>query len=68
MDKRLATHNNGGKKYTTKGIPWVLIKTYDSASRSEAMQLERKIKQRALKDLLKKINSGCGAVGLAYSA
>ena len=52
IEKRLATHNAGGKKYTTKGIPWVLIKTYNFASRSEAMRLEKKIKKRGIKRYL----------------
>ncbi|MBU3822655.1 GIY-YIG nuclease family protein [Flavobacteriaceae bacterium XHP0103] len=49
LEKRLKTHNCGGKKYTSKGIPWVLVKTYNSASRSDAMQLERTIKRRGIK-------------------
>ncbi|WP_211315893.1 GIY-YIG nuclease family protein [Maribacter polysiphoniae] len=28
IQKRLITHNRGGKKYTSKGRPWILIKTY----------------------------------------
>jgi len=50
--KRLRTHNTGGKKYTTKGIPWVLIEKYSCVSRSEAMQLEKKIKKRGIKRYL----------------
>lgn len=52
IEKRLETHNCGGKKYTTKGIPWVLIKTYNCDSRSEATQLERKIKKRGIRRYL----------------
>ena len=52
IEKRLTTHNRGGKKYTTKGIPWVLIEKYNCASRSEAMQLEKKIKKRGIKRYL----------------
>lgn len=47
IEKRLDTHNSGGKKYTTRGIPWSLVKIYNCSSRSEAMQLERKIKREA---------------------
>ncbi|WP_223549092.1 GIY-YIG nuclease family protein [Aestuariivivens sp. NBU2969] len=46
--KRLAIHNQGGKKYTTKGIPWKLIETYICPNRSEAVRLERKIKKRGI--------------------
>ncbi|WP_366141015.1 GIY-YIG nuclease family protein [Seonamhaeicola sp.] len=52
IEKRLEVHNQGGKKYTTKGIPWELIKTYLCSNRSEAVQLERKIKKRGIKRYL----------------
>ena len=49
---RLAVHNRGGKKYTTKGIPWRLIKTIPCSSRSEAVRLELRIKKRGIKRYL----------------
>ena len=52
IEKRLEVHNKGGKKYTTKGIPWVLIKTYECDNRSQAVLLERKIKKRGIKRYL----------------
>jgi putative endonuclease len=52
VDKRLVVDNLGGKKYTTRGIPWVLVKTYDCDSRSSAVGLERKIKKRGIKRYL----------------
>ena len=52
IEKRLSTHNNGGKKYTSKGRPWVLVETYPCTDRSEAVQLERKIKKRGVKRYL----------------
>ena len=52
IEKRLATHNNGGKKYTTRGIPWKLIKTYNCEDRSEAVRLEQKIKKRGIRRYL----------------
>jgi len=52
IEKRLATHNNGGKKYTTRGIPWKLIKTYNCKDRSEAVRLEQKIKKRGIRRYL----------------
>jgi predicted GIY-YIG superfamily endonuclease len=39
-------------KYTTKGIPWKLIKTVSCSSGSEAVGLELKIKKRILKSPL----------------
>ncbi|WP_223308405.1 GIY-YIG nuclease family protein [Maribacter polysiphoniae] len=52
IQKRLITHNRGGKKYTSKGRPWILIKTYPCTDRTEAVQLERKIKKRGVKRYL----------------
>ncbi|MEC3908225.1 GIY-YIG nuclease family protein [Tamlana sp. 2201CG12-4] len=54
FEKRLSTHNSGGKKYTSKGRPWILVKKYICITRSEAMQLERKIKKRGIKRFLEK--------------
>ncbi len=52
LEKRLVNHNNGGKKYTSKGVPWILIKVYNCGNRSEAIVLERKIKKRGIKRYL----------------
>ncbi|MBC8770644.1 GIY-YIG nuclease family protein [Arenibacter sp. BSSL-BM3] len=52
VEKRLVTHNIGGKKYTSKGRPWILIKTYLCTDRTEAVQLEREIKKRGIKRYL----------------
>lgn len=52
IEKRLSTHNNGGKKYTSKGRPWILVGNYPCTDRSEAVQLEKKIKKRGVKRYL----------------
>ena len=52
LSKRLKVHNSGGKKFTSRGIPWELKKYYNCNSRSEAVQLERKIKKRGIKRYL----------------
>ncbi len=52
LEKRLRTHNSEGRKYTSKGIPWVLISSYSCESRKEALQMERKIKKRGIKRYL----------------
>jgi putative endonuclease len=52
IEKRLATHNTCGRKYTTKGIPWKLVTTYNCNDRSEAFRLEKKIKKRGIKRYL----------------
>ncbi|MAK36970.1 MAG: hypothetical protein CMC15_12510 [Flavobacteriaceae bacterium] len=55
VEKRLTVHNNCGYKYTTKGIPWVMIRVFEVADRSEARLLERKIKKRGIKRFLEGI-------------
>ena len=55
VEKRLTVHNNCGYKYTTKGIPWVMIRVFEVADRSEARLLERKIKKRGIKRFLEAI-------------
>ncbi|MCM4173441.1 excinuclease ABC subunit C [Arenibacter sp. TNZ] len=52
IEKRLVTHNNGGKKYTSKGRPWILKRVYPCTYRTEAVQLERRIKKRGIKRYL----------------
>lgn len=46
LEKRIAAHNNGaGAKYTKGRTPVVLMKTFECATKSEALKLEYKIKQ-----------------------
>ncbi|MGJ5640669.1 GIY-YIG nuclease family protein [Formosa sp. S-31] len=42
--KRLHRHNSGYEKYTSRGIPWNLILVLPKSTKSEAMVLERKLK------------------------
>jgi len=46
VQDRLTRHNSGETKSTKSGIPWTLVWSHSCASRSEAMQLENKIKKR----------------------
>ena len=55
LEKRLLTHNQGGKKFTTRGIPWILIKSYECQDISEAKKLEKKLKTEESKDFFKTI-------------
>ena len=56
VEKRLYVHNHRGDKYTTKGIPWVVVRTFAVTNRSEARKLENKIKKRGIKRFLKGIS------------
>ena len=52
---RLQQHNAGLSKYTKSGMPWKLIKCFETNTRSEAIILERKIKKRGAKRYLNNI-------------
>jgi putative endonuclease len=44
MDSRIERHNNGYEKYTSKYRPWTVALKIEKYSRSEAIVLERKLK------------------------
>ena len=52
LQKRIDRHNRGGVLSTKRGVPWKIITTFDAATRSEAVQLERKIKKRGIERFL----------------
>ena len=54
--KRIIEHNSGKGNFTSKGVPWVEVKIFDCASRSEAVRLESKIKNRGIKRYLQDNN------------
>ena len=46
LEKRIATHNSGkGAKYTKGRLPVILLKKFETQSKSEALKLEIKIKK-----------------------
>ena len=49
---RLNYHNNGNVKFTSRGIPWILVWSQQYMTRAEAVQLENKIKKRGAKRYL----------------
>jgi putative endonuclease len=55
VEDRLFRHNSGYEKYTKAGIPWELVWKQEFSTRSEAMQLEQKIKGRGAKRFLQEI-------------
>jgi putative endonuclease len=44
LESRLNRHNSGYEKFTSSGVPWTLVWFTTKPSRSEAMALERKLK------------------------
>ena len=45
MDERMERHNSGREKYTSVHRPWRLVGKLEKSTRSEAVILERKLKQ-----------------------
>ena len=48
LERRLIEHNSGQTIYSSRGIPWELVCQEEKTSRSDAMQLEMKIKKRGI--------------------
>ena len=53
IEDRLIRHNNGYEKSTAPYKPWKLVLMLEKETRSEALILEKKIKNLNTKDLLK---------------
>tara|TARA_B100000508_G_scaffold132802_1_gene122047 strand:- start:58 stop:306 length:249 start_codon:yes stop_codon:yes gene_type:complete len=57
MENRIHRHNNGYEKYTAKYKPWKVALIIEKNSRSEAIILERKLKNlgsKRLKEFIEK--------------
>ena len=67
VDMRLSRHNAGYEKSTKPYIPWEMIFWIEKNSRSEAMVLEKKLKNLNTKDLLKFIDKFQTRTGVVRS-
>jgi putative endonuclease len=52
FEKRILEQNSGKSNFTSKGTPWIKIQLIECVSRSEAVALEKKIKNRGIKRYL----------------
>lgn len=52
VDRRIKEHNTGKGKFTSKGVPWVIVTTFECNDRTEAVRLELKIKKRGIRRYL----------------
>jgi putative endonuclease len=57
LASRLYDHNHHKSKFTSKGMPWVLVTSFTCDSNSEALKLEKKNKSRGAKRYLDDIGS-----------
>ena len=55
LDKRLAYHNSGKSRYTSKKIPWKLVYYESYGSKGEAMKRERFLKRQKNKEFYKRL-------------
>ena len=61
LKSRLERHNRGLETYTKKGTPWILVGFLTKSERSEAIILEKKLKnlnRKRLEDFIKKYMKG----------
>ncbi|MCZ2459726.1 MAG: GIY-YIG nuclease family protein [Chitinophagales bacterium] len=61
VENRLREHNKGESKFTSKGIPWVLVWQESVETNSEAVGLEMRIKKRGIKRFLEGFSGGSSA-------
>jgi len=58
LDNRMRQHNNGETKSIRFGVPWRIVWHAEFPSRSEAMRIENKIKNRGAKRFLMEVSRG----------
>ncbi|MDJ0645238.1 MAG: GIY-YIG nuclease family protein [Flavobacteriaceae bacterium] len=65
LQRRLAFHDEGLSKYTSKKLPWVLVYYEEYKSRTEALKRERFLKQQRNRNFYKSLiqNWPGGSVG-----
>ena len=69
LSSRLKRHNAGVENYTSKGLPWEIVYQVKVTTRSEAMRMEKKIKnfksQERIREFIEKeILAGRGCRGV----
>jgi putative endonuclease len=56
LEQRILFHNSGMNNFSKKGIPWILIKTFELPDKYTAMMLEKQIKKNGAKRYLERNN------------
>ena len=46
LENRINQHNSGSNRFTSKGIPWIIVRKEKFNSRLEAIQRENEIKRK----------------------
>lgn len=55
LEERVARHNRGGEKFTSKGQPWKLVYSEEYDSKELAHKRERQIKKWKSKVMIEKL-------------
>ena len=63
LEDRVLRHNSGRSIFTKKGHPWKLITAFDCKTKTEAIQLEYKIKERGINRYLNDNTRGVAQSG-----
>ena len=53
LNERLKRHNSGKEKFTSKGIPWILVWFVEKKNRGQALVLEKKLKNMSRDKLVR---------------
>ena len=56
LNQRMEFHNNGMNHFTKKGMPWIVVKTFQVPDKTTAMNLEKQIKKNGAKRYLERNN------------
>ncbi len=57
IENRILEHNSGETTSIKKGMPWIIVWRKEVETRSEAMQIEKKIKSRGAKRFIEDAGS-----------
>ena len=56
MEQRLKFHNDGMNTFSSNGIPWVVVATFEMEGKTSAMALEKRIKKNGAKRYMERNN------------
>ena len=57
IDQRMEFHNSGKNSFSKKGVPWKIIKLFETQDKSSALILEKQIKKNGAKRYLERNNT-----------
>ncbi len=57
FERRIEQHNNGKGNFTSKGIPWKVVKIIECSTRTVAIKLERQIKKRGIRRFIEDLST-----------